>query len=194
MNPSVDLQKQLTNYIVLHSGFDKRRPYIGLSGIGDCEAVIYDRYMHGQTASIEEQMKTAISYDLEACLVAKLKKMRLYKAGPDIVLYHGLVQGHTDGKVGDDLLEIKSLPREEYFPEHHLAPRIFWQVQAYMHYLDIAWCQVVYIARDTGCVRVYPIRYHERRGEEVAMKVDRLVIAVGLVERPKCSCGRCREG
>ena len=193
MNPSTDLQRQLTNYIVMHSGHDRRRPYIGLSGIGECEAEIYDRYVHGTPASIEEQMTTAISYDLERALIEKLKKLRLFKEGPEIVLYNGLVQGHTDGMVGRDLLELKTIEREQWFPEHHLPFRIFYQVQAYLHYLNLSWCQVVYLARDTGAVRVYGIRQDERKGEEIAQKLDRLVTAVTNMVRPECSCGRCKE-
>jgi len=193
MNPTTDLQKQLVNYIVQHSGHDRRRPYIGLSGIADCEAVIYDRYVHGTPASIEEHMKTSISYDLEHALVEKLRKLRLYKPSEEIILYDGLAQGHTDGRVGSDLLELKTIEREQWFPEHYLPVRIFYQVQAYLHYLSLPWAQVVYLARDTGAVRVYGIRRDEWKGEEIAQKLDRLVTAVTNMVRPECSCGRCKE-
>jgi hypothetical protein len=191
MNPTADLQKQLVNYIVTHSSHDRRRPYIGLSGIADCEAVIYDRYVHGTPASIEEHMKSSISYDLEHALVEKLRKLRIYQPSEEIVLYNGLVQGHTDGRVGADLLEIKTIEREQWFPEHHLPFRIFYQVQAYLHYLQLGWAQVLYLARDTGVVRVYGLRWDNRKGEEIAQKLDRLVTAVTNMVRPECSCGRC---
>jgi hypothetical protein len=187
-----DLQRQLVNYIVEHSGHDAHRRYIGLSGIGDCEQVIYDRYIHGTPATIGERMKSAISYDLERALVEKLTALRLYRIGVVISLYNGLVQGHTDGWIKDDLLEIKTVAQEKWFPEHHLLTRVYFQVQAYLHYLKINYAQVIFLARDTGAVQVYKERRDDRRGEEIAGKVDRLVVAVNTLKRPECSCERCK--
>lgn len=71
MTLTADLQRQLVNYIVEHSGHEPHRRYIGLSGISDCEQVIYDRYIHGTPATVSERMKTAISYDLESVMFAQ---------------------------------------------------------------------------------------------------------------------------
>ena len=192
MTITADIQHQLVNYIVEHSGHEPHRHYIGLSGISDCEQVIYDRYIHGTPATIGERMKTAISYDLERVLIEKLTALRLYRKGEDICLYNGLVQGHTDGWIKDDLLEIKTVEREEWFPQHHLPVRVFFQVQAYLHYLNIQFAQVIYLARDNGAVQVYKERHDIRRGDEIARKVERLMSAVTTMQRPECSCGRCK--
>lgn len=188
---SNELQAQLINFIVAHSGHDRHRPYIGLSGIGDCELVIYNHYLHGTPATVSEQLKTALGYDLERVLVEKLKKLKLYSPGEEIVLYDGLVQGHTDGRVNGDLLEIKTIEREQWFPEHHLPPRIYYQVQAYLHYQKLPFAQVLYLARDSGAVRVYGLRTDERKGVEIASKVATLVTMVQALQRPECTCGKC---
>ena len=193
MTITTDLQKQLVNYIVEHSGHDAHRRYIGLSGIGDCEALIYDHYMQGTPATVSERMKTAISYDLERALIEKLTALRLYSESEEINLYNGIVQGHTDGRIWKDLLEIKTIEREEWFPLYHLSVRVFFQVQAYLHYLNIDFAQVIYLARDTGAVQIYSVRYHNSQGREIADKVDRLVNAVTTMKRPECTCGRCEK-
>jgi hypothetical protein len=193
MTLTADIQRQLVNYIVEHSGHDAHRRYIGLSRISDCEQVIYDRYIYGTPATIGERMKAAISYDLEHVLIEKLKAIHVYRIGNEISLYNGLVQGHTDGRIIDDLLEIKTIEKEEWFPQHHLPVRVFFQVQAYLHYLNTNFAQVIYLARDTGAVQVYSLRRDTRRGEEIARKLDRLVDAVTTMKRPECTCGRCKE-
>ena len=191
MTITADIQRQLVNYIVEHSGHEPHRRYIGLSGIADCEQVIYDCYIHGTPATIGERMKTAISYDLERVLIEKLTALQLYHKSADIYLYNGLVQGHTDGRIKEDLLEIKTVEREEWFPENHLPFRVFYQVQAYLHFLKLNFAQVIYLARDNGAVQVYKERLDIRRGDEIARKVDRLVTAVTIMQRPECTCGRC---
>jgi len=193
MTITTDLQRQLVKYIVEHSGHDAHRRYIGLSGIGDCEQVIYDRYMSGTPATVNERMKTAISYDLEQALIEKLTALRLYRPGEEISRLYGLVQGHTDGWIRNDLLEIKTIEREEWFPESRVPFRVYMQVQAYLHYLNTQFAQVIYLARDTGAVQVYGIRRDERRGEEIESKLVHLMSAVMTMNRPECTCGRCKE-
>lgn len=192
MTITTDLQRQLVNYIVEHSGHESHRRYIGLSGIADCEQVIYDRYIHGTPATVGERMKSAISYDLERVLIEKLIALRLYKGGELIYLHDGLVQGHTDGWIKDDLLEIKNVEKEEWFPTQHLPFRVFYQVQAYLHFTKVRFAQVLYLARDTGAVQMYGLRRNDRSGAEIEEKLERLVKAVTNMERPECSCGKCQ--
>jgi hypothetical protein len=194
MTITADLQRQLVNYIVEHSGYEPHRRYIGLSGIGDCEQVIYDRYIHGTPATISERMKTAISYDLERVLIEKLGKLHIYQPGEEITLYNGLVQGHTDGWIKDDLLEIKTIEKEEWFPQNLVPFRVFCQVQAYLHFLEgVKFAQVLYLARDTGAVQIKGIRRHLQTGEDIGWKLKRLVEAVKFMQRPECTCGRCGQ-
>jgi len=149
-----DLQAELLDWSVKNSGFEPGRDYIGLSGIGDCERQIYDRLRNGQRASIDEQLKTRISYELEAALIERLTAMGLYQPGETISLHGGLIQGHTDGLIaGREILEIKTLEKAQFFPSNGIpSRRIAWQVQAYMHFLKRPWTHVVYLARDSGAV------------------------------------------
>ena len=95
-----ELQRALVNWTVLHSGHVNRRGYIGLSEMGDCDLVIYQRYFNGQHFALGEHLRARISFELEEKLVARLEAMKLYAPGEEIMLYDGLVQGHTDGVIG----------------------------------------------------------------------------------------------
>lgn len=189
-----DLQKALVNYTVKNSGHEARRGYIGLSEMGLCERVIYEHYRHGlrDDGGVQQRLVNKISFELEAALIARLKAIGVYQPGKTISLSEGLVQGHTDGQIGDDLLEIKTVALEEHFPvDGHLPRKIFYQVQGYMHYTGLKNALVVYLARANGALLVVSVRYQEAIGREIAGRVERLQRAVREVKVPMCSCGRC---
>src|SRR3989337_3154613 len=185
-----ELQERLVNWTVANSGQDERRHDIGLSGIGDCPRQIYDRYFQGQQASVDRHLLTRLSYEIESALVERLHQMGIYSESPVALAYDGLVQGHVDGITKDgDLIEIKTVALEDHIPER-LPRRVYWQVQAYMHYLGRKWAHVIYLARESGLVKVIPVRYSPEMGARVEAKVKRLVVAVRDVARPECECGK----
>ncbi len=190
---TTDLQAELIDWSVKNSGFEPGRDYIGLSGIGDCELVIYNRLRSGQRASIDEQLKTRISYELQDALIDRFTAMGLYQPGETISLVGGLVQGHTDGLIaGREILEIKTLEKAQYFPGNGgPSRRITWQVQAYMHFLRRPWTHLVYLARDTGGIYCLGLKYDLKMGQKVEHKINRLVLAIKNVEHPRCTCGHC---
>jgi hypothetical protein len=189
---SKELQKRLVDWTAKNSGHDFRRPYIGLSGIGDCERKIYDRVRNGNHISVEEHLRTRLSYELEEALQGRLRLLGIYAPGETITLFDGLVQGHTDGLLdGREILEIKTVPLREFLPGNKVPGRVYWQCQAYMHYLKRRFCHVVYLSRDHGQVKVFGLHYDEKLGVDIQLKVGRLVDAVLGYERPVCSCGKC---
>lgn len=196
---STVLQSTLVNWSVIHSGHDDRRPYIGLSGIADCERVIYERYMHGVSATITEKLKIRLAYDLEAVIIERIKSVGIFVPGKEISLHDGLVKGHTDGFIalprdGLDLLEIKTLEQEAWIPRPPRLPnRIFFQVQAYLHYLELRHAHVVYLARDTGAIRVIGATHNPTIARRIDHKIASLVHAVRNYEVPDCSCGKCEN-
>ena len=187
------LLSSLVNWSVEHSGHDSHRSYLGLSGIADCPLEIYDRYMHGvQPNGVTGHLLTRLSYELEGALIQRLTVMQLYQPAPEISLFNGLVRGHPDGFVGPDLLEIKTLAKEEHIPTDNRVPRrIYWQVQAYLHYTEREQAQVLYLARYTGALAVIPVYYNPRVAGEIVAKLEYLVDCVKALQRPACTCGRC---
>lgn len=196
-----ELESELVNWSVRHSGHEQRRPYIGLSAIGDCPAAVYDSFTQGQTQNVGEHLKTRLAYELEYALVVRLREMGLYQAAQPISLHGGLVQGHLDGLIlhggQTDILEIKTVPLAEHIPdrEAQVPRRIYWQVQAYLHYaqrrlkLDVSSALVVYLARENGLVSVKQVMYSLGTGVQIDGRVRNLVAAVQERFRPACVCG-----
>lgn len=190
---STDLQSLLINHAAMYGGHLDRRPYIGLSEIGDCNRVIYDRFLNGSRSTISERLKHSFAYNVEDVLLKRLDDLGVYSKCPEITLHDGLVRGHPDGMVGGDLLEIKSIEREQWFPEPRRLPnRAFYQVQAYLHFLKLRYGHVVYVARDTGAIRVIGCTHSIEIGRRIEARLDLLVNAVRQHARPDCSCGRCK--
>ena len=192
MNPS-DLQSQLTAFIAKDSGTQDRRPFIGLSEMYHCPWQIYDRYLHGVPASVDERLKFAVGNDLHEMMVDRLTRMGLYRPAQAIDLFDGLIQGHPDGVIEDDLLEIKTIEREEWFPDLHkkLPGKMYWQVQAYMFYGGYPRALAVYLARNTGRILAFHIQPNRAIAARIDEKASLLLEAVKAGSPPKCECGRC---
>lgn len=191
---STDLQSQLVDYIARESRHVDDRGYIGLSGIGDCPRVIYDRYFAGDHVGHQALIKHAWAYNFEGIMIEYLIKMGLYRRASAISLYDGLVQGHPDGEIAGELLEIKTIESADHLPiPPRLPNRAFYQVQSYMHYGHYDRVHVLYIARDTGHIRVIGSIYSSNIGKRIEAKIARLVQAVQTSIRPPCECRRCQS-
>lgn len=191
---SNELQKTLIDHIASLSPHEDHRKYIGLSSIGDCEQIIYDRYVNGQPSSNDERLKHALAYDYEGVIIDRLLELGLYHKAPAIELHLGMVLGHPDGEVNGDLLEIKTVPSADRIPVPPRLPnRAFYQVQAYMHYGGYRRCHVIYIARDTGHIRVVGVSYSPMIGNRIETKLIRIVAAIRNHQRPACTCGWCNK-
>ena len=189
---SADLQSQLITYSADTCGHLESRGYIGLSGIGDCARVTYDRYTQGKPAPLCDRLKFKLSNELEAALIARITDLGVYGPRREIVLHGGLVQGHTDGELDGDLLEIKTLACEKYIPTAGKIPtRIYWQVQAYLRYGPYRLAHLLYLARDTGAIVVLPVVPNRYTQDAIARTIDLLVNAVAKAQRPICTCDRC---
>ncbi len=193
------LVQAMLSHTATHSGHDATRSYIGLSHIADCDLELYRAYCRtqaGQPAAPPNGLSLAmiqISYELEAALRARLTALGIYNPGRTLSLYAGLIQGHTDGETRDgDLLEIKTVALERYFPgDDRLPRRISWQVNAYLRYGGFRQAHVIYLARDTGAIHIITVREHLRISEEIAAKCARLYRAVETHTPPACICGHC---
>ncbi len=188
-----DVEKELIEWSAANSGYDEHRPYIGLSGIGDCSLLIWRRFFNHTGASTESRLKTRYSYEIEKNLQERLKAMGIYSPGKEISLYDGLVQGHTDGEINKDLLEIATVPLTEHIPRSDEIPRKkFWQSQAYMLYGHYDRSIIIYFARDYGVFKVFKVFRHRVMGDRIMSKVDALVEFVQEKVPPPCECGKCR--
>lgn len=177
---SRNLQSALIDWTVQHSGHVNRRACIGLSQIGESETDLVRGYFLGVERQVSEHLKFRLSFEMEDKLIERLGDMGVYSPGEEISLFGGLVQGHTDGVIErSDILEIKTVPLESHLPENgRVSSKIYWQVQAYMHYLKRTWTHVLYLARESGMVRVVGVEYKPEIGARIEAKLSQVVAAV----------------
>jgi hypothetical protein len=197
----MNIQQSLIDYTIYHPRLEQHRNYIGLSGIGDCPRVLYDKYMRqaGNAEHSPDQLLIFyMGYAMEDDIVARLKAIGDYQPGFEISLYDGLVKGHTDGVFNGDLLEVKSVALAEYLPKDGKLPRrVSWQVQAYLTFgqtvghIRFERAQVVYVARENGEIVVISVKTDREMAGRIRAKLVNVVGAVKTGEIPQCECRRC---
>lgn len=151
-----DILGKIAASVKTTNGFDSKRNYIGLSSIGDpVEKIIEKYYQEPQTQDHLSAMKTWVSYGIEALLLDQILKIGGSK-GEEISICDGLIKGHTDGSIGNILIEIKSVANADHFPDSKLPYKVFWQIQGYLKFLPkYEHCICLYIARDSGLINSY---------------------------------------
>jgi hypothetical protein len=190
------LTEKLTDYMQKNSGIDLHRDYVGISHVWECPRLIFDNYYHGRAnPSTIQHIKTFQSYFIERSIMGWLADIFDHKItypGPEI--HQGLIQGHTDGMFRNDLIEIKTVPLSQHMPRGMKIPnRAFHQIQTYMHYLKIKYCQVIYYARATGEFKIIRMPYKAGVGHKMEAKLNWIVNCINNDKRPDCVCGRCKE-
>ena len=180
----------ILQYDAEHHGGDKaRRPYIDLSHIAECPAVLYQRYMAtAETRPPVSHAMTQYSYELEQLLCKRLQRCGVYQPGTAITLSDGLVQGRTDGWIDHCLLEIATVLLPEYFPVERIPRRKYQQIQAYLHYTKSIKALALYFARSDGTWKVYDVPYNLKVAQHLAQKVEWLVAAVQAGTPSRCTC------
>lgn len=190
-----EIEKELIHWSLRNSGYDEHRDYIGLSTIGDCPRLIYNRYFNRTGISTAGHLKTRYAYEIERLIKERLQQIGLYSSGKEISMHNGLVKGHIDGEIEGSLLEIKSVPRTEYLPTSpmHISTKIYWQIQAYMLYGGYSVTTLIYFARDDGLFKVMAVCRDESLQSRIDQKVVSLVEAVQKQNPPACECGKCER-
>lgn len=189
----MSLETRLIDWTKHHGRLDQHRSYIGLSKIGDCPLVNYRMYFspNGFRDDAEQLMKFYIGYASEDDVVLRLKGLGEYRAGVQISMFDGLIQGHTDGSFEGRLVEIKSVGLDAWIPNGRLPHKVWWQVQAYLRYTSFQKAYVIYLARETGRLRVFDVAADEEMGRRIHNRVLDLVRAIEWKREPACECGRC---
>lgn len=186
------LGKLLLNHTITHSGAE-RRTYLGMSQIGHCQRKLYYIMVQGREWTTQAHLYCHLGYLFEESILARLRAIEpLLGPSREFSDFGGRFAGHSDGEWDGDLLEIKSTTSNLLIDMNGRIPRNhFWQVQVYMFYGHYKQAQVIYVARDTGQLRVEAIRFHERTAELARLKAASILEAVDLRQPPECECGRC---
>lgn len=187
-----ELHAKLMNWTMLNSGIE-HRDYLGMSAIGECRRALYTRMIQGRRFEAQDHLYCYQGYLFERDIIERLRSVDASRLGPsrEFSDFGGRFQGHSDGEWDGDLLEIKSVGSESHLPVARIGRRHYWQVQTYLHYGRYDECKMIYVARDTGRIRVLHIRRNYRVGEMARIKAQEILEAVDHRVAPECECGRC---
>lgn len=188
-----ELEQQLLNWTMANSGAE-HRDYLGMSQIGHCPRKLYDQLRQGREWTQQSHLYCYQGYLHERDILARLAALDAGKLGPPQAFsdFGGRFQGHSDGSWAGHLLEIKSTIDWE-LPNGRVSQWHYWQVQTYMRYGGFARALMIYVARDTGRLRVLAIPRNEKIGELARLKAGEILEAVDHQQPPDCECGWCHK-
>lgn len=186
------------------SGLEKHRPYLGMSGIGNCSRQQYRRYVDGQPNPGDQQHWYCwTGYLHENALVELLPfDQPVAKPGEIIAGYDERFRGHVDYVLGSDLIEIKSVGWDKFQRVQQSGPTEanVAQVQMYLRHGGFDHCILIYIARDVPhrefdhlpfwTFDIYP---DPALADTLDAKARRILAAIDAGEIPPCDCGWCRD-
>jgi len=198
------LKENLCRALVEQSGLEKRRPYLGMSGIGRCQRELYWQFVDGK-ADMGDQAhwNCWLGYLFERGMVGLFGAGMAPAFGEIVAGFDDRFRGHVDGEtVYGDLVEIKSatwmgfrLIKKRGPKEWHRA-----QVQMYLRHGGYERGFLVYVARDipAGAWGGIPIWVFEERpdgewADALDGKARRVLAAVDEGRAPACECGRCKR-
>lgn len=188
----------IQKYIQQHSGLEQKRPYIGMSAIGDCSRRIILTYRNGITTDFKAHLNAFRGYRMEAIAKDILIGSGIMKPSSEAALqiFSMMVQGHTDGETVDgQLIEIKS-KRKDKFDEilytGKLPIRDYHQVQCYMQYGGYTQAKVFVLCPETFDSHILTIHRNDTVIKRIVKKLELLVNAVNTGTIPDCECGKCK--
>lgn len=163
------------------SNFDSDRNYVSLSHIAQDEGEIIRMYMQGFEDTLNIRLRCYKGYQMERDLVQRILKTFPAEAKapfPEISQLWGRIQiqGHPDFSFNGYPGDVKSVPLDEYFPKEGKLPRkVYWQMQAYMHFSEKNKALVIYESRETGAIRHYWIRENASIQRQIYSKLKFVV-------------------
>lgn len=192
------LSEKVLAYIKANSNYDTSRNYLGMSGIGRCPRVLYDRFISPDKPTEETYKNCYLGYLWEDETKNILEGSGIYKPDSErelIAPFDKRFIGHTDGETSEgNLLEIKSITAysmERIKQEGRVKRDHFAQVQAYMRYGDYQQALVVYVSRDPMEFYFISVPYVYSVGERMEQKAKMVLAAIDSKRRPACECKRC---
>ena len=193
--PLLSLGSLLLARLQARSGYEVRRPYVGMSGAADCPLVLYRRYRDGVPGTLDSHVGAWLGYTMERAVLALLDGEVL--PGRELVAFDGVVRGHTDGEWHGGVLDVKSRTAEkvrQIVRRDDIPEKDYLQLQAYMHYGGWPEGRIIYVPRDYGQPIVWYARYSPDAAEVVDRRFGEVAAAVRSGAEPACRCGTCGKG
>lgn len=201
----ITLKNQLCDALREKSGLEHHRPYLGMSGIGQCPRKLYFEFVNGRRPPTDQQHWYCwTGYVHEAAIVDLLAgEKKLAEQIEVIAAFDSRFRGHVDYVIDGQLIEIKSTAWNKFTgikldnrpQREHLE-----QVQMYMRHGGWTHTQIIYVARDVPhrefdgppfwIFDVYP---DKQLADKLDQKARDILAAIDRHQPPRCECGYCRD-
>jgi len=183
------------------SGLEKRREYLGMSMIGYCPKVIYERYYQRQNPGMTEHRNCYRGYYFESetkRLLIKSGVLRINSSKDVVSSFDTMFRGHIDGEDNSgNLIEIKSMTNIKFekivndgrgIPKKH-----YMQIQAYMKAGNYPAAYYVAVSTELfPMMHVVKIGRNEGMMLEIEDKARNILNCIKYEQPPKCECGYCK--
>lgn len=195
-----EIDKKVQAYIQAHSGYDVKRDYLGMSGIGRCSRELYDKFFNPTQPTDEIYRGCYLGYLWEDEMKDVLEGAGIYKQNSErelIAPFDARFVGHTDGETKDgNLVEIKSVTSralERVKQEGRIKREHFAQVQTYMRFGEYFQTLVALVSRDPLEFYFVTVPRVESVGLKMEEKARNVLAAIDAKLRPACECGYCNR-
>lgn len=175
--------ESIANYTADHSNFDTRRDYISLSHIHlSVDEIVY-QHKSGFEDTRDIRLKCYKGYQMEKDLMSRIIAVYPPRIRQDIEIsaFNGMVKGHPDFTFDGDPGDCKSVLLDEWFPKDGKLPkRIYWQMQAYMKYMNKNKAIVIFESRESGKLVDYWIKENRTIQSEIDNKLKEVIKLIKL--------------
>jgi hypothetical protein len=200
------LKETLARRLVLASGLEQRRDYLGMSQIGRCPRELYRLMLNEKMTGERDHWFCWLGYLYESAIVELLGGEPMWQGIEVVAEFDERFRGHVDyqldrGGVLWDLVEIKSTSYarlQSIIKAQAPVPFHVAQVQAYMRHGYWERAFLVYVARDAPGrdwrgmpIWVFELGNDPRIGAALDRKARTVLAAVDAGVAPACTCGRC---
>jgi len=197
-----ELKDRLVAALREQSGLEKHRPYLGMSGIGQCPRKLYLEFVNGRPEPTDQSHWYCWTGYLHEQAIVNLLGEVPARQMEVVADFDERFRGHVDYPLGELVVDIKSVSWDKYGRVRAngtaLAEHIK-QMQMYMRHGGFARAALVYIARDVPHKEwaglplwVYEVEYLPDLADELDAKARAILAAVDAGRPPRCECGWCR--
>ncbi len=190
---------RVTEVIRKHSNLDHHRPYLGMSGIGQCPLRIYRNFIGGVNFDDAAHRKSYQGYMYETHIKTILAEAELFRPASEreiVAAFDSRFCGHTDGSdLYGDLVEIKSMNRTKY-EKVQTSGRLlydhYWQVQCYMQYGGYRKANVWIVNTETFELQRIIVNGDRKVWQAIDEKAKGILQSIDTEVEPACTCNHCQ--
>lgn len=169
------ISKEIEKWTIKNSGFEEKRNYISLSRIYFKPDILIDEYLNGFRADRVGRLKCYKGYQMEKDMLKRMKEIYSdeLRTGFEISIENGLFKGHPDFVLWDDPGDVKSVLLDEYLPwDNHVSPKNYYQIQAYMLFMNREKGYLLYESRESGLILALSFAPNLKVQDNIKQKIE----------------------